>query len=204
MPLEVTTVVQKVTVKQNPPTKVSIASSGKQGPKGDRGYSAYQIAVSQGFEGTEQEWLDSIAGSIITEATEAASDANAAKIAAEFAQSLAEDAQSDVAANTSLVSGHRAAVESARDTTFGYRNEAEGFRDEGETYRDETLVYRNETEGLRDSANMFAQDAAASAAIVAGTPRTFEYDEQGDLIPATNPTPSGEFGIDAEGDICPA
>lgn len=34
---------------------------GKLIPKGERGYSAYEIAVQHGFIGTEQEWLDSLA-----------------------------------------------------------------------------------------------------------------------------------------------
>jgi|SRR5690625_697309 len=32
------------------------------GQQGERGYSAYEIAVQQGFEGTEQEWLESLKG----------------------------------------------------------------------------------------------------------------------------------------------
>ena len=36
---------------------------GEVGPNGPDGLSAYQIAVANGFEGTEQEWLDSIGGS---------------------------------------------------------------------------------------------------------------------------------------------
>lgn len=32
------------------------------GVKGDPGKSAYQIAVENGFQGTEQEWLDSLIG----------------------------------------------------------------------------------------------------------------------------------------------
>lgn len=35
---------------------------GPAGPKGDKGDSAYQVAVSNGFEGTEQEWLASLKG----------------------------------------------------------------------------------------------------------------------------------------------
>lgn len=31
---------------------------GELGYKGERGYSAYEIAVKNGFEGTEQDWLD--------------------------------------------------------------------------------------------------------------------------------------------------
>lgn len=34
------------------------------GVKGDPGKSAYQIAVENGFQGTEQEWLDSLIGPI--------------------------------------------------------------------------------------------------------------------------------------------
>lgn len=33
---------------------------GKLIPKGERGYSAYEIAVQHGFIGTEEEWLDSL------------------------------------------------------------------------------------------------------------------------------------------------
>lgn len=36
--------------------------SGPQGPKGEEGSSAYQIAVKNGFKGTEQEWLSSLKG----------------------------------------------------------------------------------------------------------------------------------------------
>lgn len=33
---------------------------GERGPKGDTGYSAYEIAVKNGFTGTEKEWLDNL------------------------------------------------------------------------------------------------------------------------------------------------
>lgn len=43
---------------------VTVAQSGGggQGPKGDPGESAYQVAVDNGFIGTEQEWLTSLVG----------------------------------------------------------------------------------------------------------------------------------------------
>lgn len=41
---------------------VAQGGSGSQGPKGDPGESAYEIAVDNGFVGTEQEWLDSLVG----------------------------------------------------------------------------------------------------------------------------------------------
>lgn len=34
------------------------------GVKGDPGKSAYQIAVEEGFSGTEQQWLDSLVGPV--------------------------------------------------------------------------------------------------------------------------------------------
>jgi hypothetical protein len=35
------------------------------GIKGDNGKSAYQLAVSNGFVGTEQEWLESLKGEVL-------------------------------------------------------------------------------------------------------------------------------------------
>lgn len=39
-----------------------ITSGGGSGEQGPRGYSAYEIAVQNGFQGTEQEWLESLVG----------------------------------------------------------------------------------------------------------------------------------------------
>src|SRR5690606_4657878 len=41
---------------------VAQGGSGSQGPKGDPGESAYQVAVDNGFVGTESEWLASLKG----------------------------------------------------------------------------------------------------------------------------------------------
>lgn len=41
---------------------VDIINAGVQGPEGIAGLSAYEIAVANGFIGTEQEWLDSLVG----------------------------------------------------------------------------------------------------------------------------------------------
>ena len=35
---------------------------GFRGPKGDPGDSAYEVAVAEGFQGTEEEWLESLKG----------------------------------------------------------------------------------------------------------------------------------------------
>jgi len=42
---------------------VSVAEQGAAGAKGDDGLSAYQVAVNNGFVGTEQQWLDSLSNS---------------------------------------------------------------------------------------------------------------------------------------------
>src|SRR5699024_8766786 len=47
---------------QNGTWKKEINLKGKQGDKGDPGKSAYQVAVDNGFEGTEEEWLASLKG----------------------------------------------------------------------------------------------------------------------------------------------
>lgn len=44
------------------PLKGDKGEKGDPGEKGDAGLSAYEIAVKNGFEGTEQEWLDSLNG----------------------------------------------------------------------------------------------------------------------------------------------
>lgn len=37
---------------------------GGQGPKGDNGKSAYEIAVAHGFVGSEEEWLESLSATL--------------------------------------------------------------------------------------------------------------------------------------------
>lgn len=39
-------------------------SAGGQGPKGDNGKSAYEIAVAHGFVGSEEEWLESLSATL--------------------------------------------------------------------------------------------------------------------------------------------
>lgn len=39
-----------------------IGATGPQGPKGDQGLSAYEVALSNGYTGTEQQWLNSLSG----------------------------------------------------------------------------------------------------------------------------------------------
>jgi len=63
--------------------------------KGDDGQSAYEIAVQNGFEGTEAEWLASLSGEIIVDTYEqmlvAASGQNPKKIYVAEASSYNEE-----------------------------------------------------------------------------------------------------------------
>lgn len=48
---------------QGPPGPIGPQGpQGEQGPKGDDGRSAYEVAVQEGFEGTQEEWLASLIG----------------------------------------------------------------------------------------------------------------------------------------------
>lgn len=44
-----------------------VAKDGKDGADGQNGKSAYEVAVDNGFEGTEQEWLDSLKAEIVVD-----------------------------------------------------------------------------------------------------------------------------------------
>lgn len=81
-------------------------------PEVVRGKSAYEIAVANGFNGTEEEWLDSLAGEMAAEATEnatmqakraeeAATKADAEADKAEAERIKAEKARAEAEAHTS-------------------------------------------------------------------------------------------------------
>ena len=73
-----------------PGAKGDKGDQGLQGLKGDQGFSAYQVAANNGFVGTEQQWLDSLAGSGENNPY-VSTQSNAAKVKA-HAQATGEDA----------------------------------------------------------------------------------------------------------------
>lgn len=77
------------------------------GGRGVDGLSAYQIAVANGFVGTELEWLASLKGDD--------GDATAATAAANAAAASADAAEADAAARITLDAQERAALQSSRD-----------------------------------------------------------------------------------------
>lgn len=58
----------KVTVSIQPKQKITVTQQAKPSVtvyrKGDTGDSAYELAVKLGYDGTEQEWLDSLKGTL--------------------------------------------------------------------------------------------------------------------------------------------
>lgn len=114
------------------------------GVKGDRGYSAYEVACQNGFEGTEAEWLESLKAdaakhaiaTVEPQADSAAKDAAAANNAATKAeQSAGEAAQSAANAQEALnntliseevvVAAKRSAEQAAEQTAKDEANTAD-------------------------------------------------------------------------------
>lgn len=57
----------KIVFNKRPHYKFTLTESGLAvGPPGPNGLSAYEVAVENGFEGTEEEWLASLEGDVAT------------------------------------------------------------------------------------------------------------------------------------------
>lgn len=60
MSVELKTIVNSVEVRTSSVNKVEVATIGKQGPKGDGGRDAYELAVLHGFQGDYETWYESM------------------------------------------------------------------------------------------------------------------------------------------------
>ena len=144
--------------------------------QGPQGKSAYEVAVDNGFRGTEKEWLDSLKAP----ATEAAEAANEAASSANSAASRAESAVQ--AANEALQSAQDA--EDTIESAEAQRVQAENARAQAETKRqqDTSTAISNAT-----SATSAANTAAGSAnsAATAATSAAEEATEASALINET-------------------
>lgn len=144
--------------------------------QGPQGKSAYEVAVDNGFRGTEKEWLDSLKAP----ATEAAEAANEAASSANSAASRAESAVQ--AANEALQSAQDA--EDTIESAEAQRVQAENARAQAETKRqqDTSTAISNAT-----SATSAANTAAGSAnsAATAATSAAEEATEAAALINET-------------------
>lgn len=74
------------------------------------GASAYEVAVSQGFEGTKQEWLDSLIGDLTEQARVEREAAEAARDVSQTARIGAEDARDEIEAVLANVDGYDATL----------------------------------------------------------------------------------------------
>ena len=102
--------------------------------KGDRGYSAYELAVQDGFEGTTAEWLQSL----VQPAEDAQEDANALMV--EFQENETERIR---------LEGIRKTDETERIRLEGLRISAETDRNSAETLRLSKEIERIDAEILR-------------------------------------------------------
>lgn len=144
--------------------------------QGPQGKSAYEVAVDNGFQGTEKQWLDSLKAP----ATEAAALANSAADAANAAAGRAETATT--AANQAVQSAQNA--EDTIESAEALRVQAENARAQAETKRqqDTSTAISNAT-----SATSAANTAAGSAnsAATAATSAAEEATEAAALINET-------------------
>lgn len=127
--------------------------------QGPQGKSAYEVAVDNGFQGTEKEWLDSLKAP----ATEAAKAANEAASAANSAASRAESAVQ--AANEALQSAQ--VTEDRIESAEAMRVQAENARAQAETKRQQDTSTAISNASAATSAANTAAGSANSAATAA-------------------------------------
>ena len=132
---------------------------------GVKGLSAYEIALKNGFKGSEEEWLQSLR----QPATDAADNANqimaefqqkeTAIIEAEQARIKAEQQRNTAEAQRIEDEASRTEAEQARTTAEQQRNTAEAQRIEAENSRSEAETQRATAEQLRAEADHARSEA---------------------------------------------
>lgn len=141
------------------------------------GLSAYEIAVAEGYEGTQEEWLASLSAASEAAAAECRKFTEAAKISEKDRQNneaLRVSAENERAANettrqsaeaTRLTNErNRATAESQRATNETARSNAESSRATAETARQTAETARQEAEQGRVTAEQQRADAEAARA----------------------------------------
>lgn len=134
--------------------------------RGPRGYSAYELAVQDGYEGTEQEWLESLRPDITADEDgvlyadgELLTDAVAR--AASRANSAAESAEAGEAARV-IAENARVNAESERVSSEEERNSAESGRQAAESARAAAESARATAESDRATAEYVRESAESS------------------------------------------
>lgn len=120
------------------------------------GLSAYEIAVSEGFEGTQAEWLASLSAASEAAAAECRKFTDEAKISE-------KDRQNNEALRVTA-ENERAAAETARQSAENKRTTAESGRANAESQRVTNETARQEAEQGRVTAEQQRADAEAARA----------------------------------------
>lgn len=143
-----------------------------------QGESAYDVAVRNGFNGSEAAWLESLVGPESPNAVEA----RAAQEAAEAAADRAEAATLNASASETAAEGHASASSAARAQAQAYRDEAGlhaqaslDFLTQTETATGQALAYRNQSAESFES----AESAAQRAEIAEGVSTTMRDQAEG-------------------------
>lgn len=135
------------------------------GAQGIQGLSAYQVAVQEGFVGSEEEWVESLskdskeaaqlalqAKEQVEQTEQAVKDAEALRVIAESERVAAENIREENEASRIAKEAERVSVEQARVNAENSRVEAENTRAANETARVEAENARVTAENQRASA----------------------------------------------------
>lgn len=151
------------------------------GVKGDRGYSAYEVACHNGFEGTEQEWLESLKhdaaqhaiATVKPQAESAAKDAETANQAAEKAKEAANNAaqsaaDAQAALNSSLISEevtilHASTAKENSEKTAKDANDTADYLDAVRAISEEVTTNKEHVDTKAAEVDANAQEAAKQA-----------------------------------------
>lgn len=131
------------------------------GIKGERGYSAYEVACQQGFEGTEEEWFESIRQETATLAVEQVTPLMVRAEEAATNASNSETAAGDYAAGASRA--EESAEEHAKDAA-GSAAEAQAQAEAAEASAEVADEKARAAESSANEAFGYAAQAAAGAA----------------------------------------
>jgi len=158
-------------------------SLSRTGGQGSQGPSAYDVAVQNGFEGTEQEWLDMMAMTVQTleiydqsaslSATQASQYANEASLSSATALGSAEFAgNAALSASTSATAASESSTESAASALAAFNSASAAAISESNSATSATSASNSELNAISQATN--AANSASAASNYASSAQTAE------------------------------